>query len=215
MLICVTNRKLCSGDFLYRIQQLAQAKPYALLLREKDLDICEYERLAWNVKEICERHGVLLIAHQHISVAAKLKLTHLQLSMADLRAYKQKGHSRLIGASIHSVAEAEEAQALGAAYLVAGHVYATSCKQGALPRGLPFLKQVCQAVTLPVFAIGGITGNHVPDILASGAKGYCVMSEAMTCKQPALFVQEFAIANNTKGSNCTRLKNDIIKVIIP
>ncbi|TWH45724.1 thiamine phosphate synthase [Sporomusa sp. KB1] len=194
MLICVTQRKLCQENFLYRIQQLAQAKPYAVLLREKDLDLPSYERLAWKVKEICDRYGVLLILHQNSTVAEKMKLTHLQLSLPALRAYQKGGHSLLVGASVHSVAEAEEAQALGAAYIVAGHIYATDCKKEIPPRGLSFLRQVCQAVSLPVFAIGGIASNNVKEILESGAKGCCTMSEAMTCQEPAALVHEFATA---------------------
>jgi thiamine-phosphate diphosphorylase len=192
MLICVTNRTLCQEDFLHRIGQLADAKPYAVMLREKDLDLPDYERLARKVKEICDRHGVLLILHQNSKVAEKMKATHLHLSMAALRAYRRDEHSLLIGASVHSAAEAAEAQVLGAAYVVAGHIYATDCKKGAPPRGLAFLRQVCQATVLPVFAIGGITRNNVQDVMACGAKGGCIMSAAMTCKNPLALVRGFS-----------------------
>ncbi|MDF2500117.1 MAG: thiE1 [Anaerosporomusa subterranea] len=192
MLICVTHRKLCQEDFLHRIHQLAQARPYAVMLREKDLDLPSYEQLAWKVKEICDHYGVLLILHQNSTVAEKMKLTHLHLSMPALRVYQKGEHPLLVGASVHSVAEAEEAQALGAAYVVAGHIYATDCKKRISPKGLSFLRQVCKAVYLPVFAIGGIARNNVKEILENGAKGFCVMSEAMTCQDPAVMVQEFA-----------------------
>lgn len=192
MLICVTNRRLCSGNFLQRMEQLAQAKPHALLLREKDLDVHVYEQLASQVKEICERNGVLLIVHQNIAVAEKLKLSHVQLSMPALRPYRKTKHALCIGASVHSAAEATEAQALGADYLIAGHIYATDCKPGAMPRGLDFLAQVCQAVTLPVFAIGGIGADKVQAIMAAGAKGCCIMSEAMSYRCPAELVRNFA-----------------------
>ncbi|HWR41124.1 MAG TPA: thiamine phosphate synthase [Patescibacteria group bacterium] len=191
MLICVTQRKLCKEDFLQRIHQLVQTRPYAVMLREKDLDLPAYERLARKVKEICDRHGVLLIIHRRTAVAEQLKLTHLQLSMPDLRVYKKGDHALLVGASVHSVEEAEEAQALGAAYIVAGHIYATDCKKDLPSKGLSYLRQVCQAVTLPVFAIGGVTGNNAKEILESGAKGFCVMSEAMTCQDPEKLVRTF------------------------
>jgi thiamine-phosphate diphosphorylase len=190
MLIWVTNRQLCREDFLLRIERLAQAGPYAVMLREKDLAAPAYERLAWQVKEICDRHGVLLILHQHAAVAEKMRHSHLQLSLPDLRAYQKGGQPLTIGASVHSVAEAEEAQALGAAYLVAGHIYATDCKLGLAPKGPAFLRQVCQATELPVFAIGGIDSSHAKEVLACGAKGLCVMSAAMTCQEPAALVQE-------------------------
>ena len=199
MLICVTSRRLCPDDFLQRIARLAQAKPAAILLREKDLAMPAYASLARQVQTICERCGVRLIVHcSHpddvaaaAALARKLQL-QLQLSLPALRAYSPGRRSVLVGASVHSTAEAAEAQALGAAYLIAGHVYVTDCKPGLAPRGLPFLRQVCQAAALPVFAIGGITPDKLPAILACGAAGCCVMSAAMTCREPAVLVNAFA-----------------------
>jgi thiamine-phosphate pyrophosphorylase len=189
MLICVTHRLLCREDFLHRIERLAQARPYAVMLREKDLDCPAYEQLAREVKEICDRYGVLLILHQNSAVAETMQVGHLHLSMPDLRIYQSAGHPLLVGASVHSVEEAEEAQSLGAAYVIAGHIYATDCKQGVPPRGLSLLRQICRAVTLPVFAIGGIGESNAREVLESGASGFCVMSEAMTCQDPGMLVQ--------------------------
>lgn len=190
MLICVTHRLLCREDFLHRIGRLAQARPYAVMLREKDLDLSAYEQLAWEVKKICDCYGVLLILHQNAAVAEHMRLSHLHLSMPGLRAYQKGRHPLRIGASVHSVAEAEEAQRLGAAYIVAGHIYATDCKQGVPPKGTAFLRQVCQAVDLPVFAIGGIARHNIKEIVSSGAQGFCIMSEAMTCPAPEELVKE-------------------------
>ena len=62
----------------------------------------------------------------------------------------------IIGTSVHSVEEAIEAQNLGATYISAGHIFATDCKKGVPPRGLDFLKKVCQTATIPVYSIVGI-----------------------------------------------------------
>lgn len=61
-----------------------------------------------------------------------------------------------------------EAQALGATYLLAGHIFDTSCKPGLPGRGLDFLAQVCAAVPLPVYAIGGITAETLPGVRRPG-----------------------------------------------
>lgn len=196
-LICVTSRQLCQGDFLHRIEKLAQARPYAVMLREKDLDMSAYVHLARQVKEVCEHYGVLLILHQNHTAAEKMKHAHLQLSMPALRSYRAATFRLTIGASVHSVAEAVEAQTLGAAYLIAGHIFATNCKKGMSPKGIPFLQQVCRAVALPVFAIGGIDSINVREIMDSDAKGCCIMSAAMTCDDPAALVREFATARTT------------------
>lgn len=194
MLICVTNRNLCKDHFLHRIGQLAEGKPHAIMLREKDLPLAEYESLAIKVKEICAAHQVPLIINQNISVAAKLKLPNIHLSMPDFRKNKNELLPFIhIGASIHSVPEAEEAQELGASYLIAGHIFSTDCKKEVPPRGLSFLKEICDHVTIPVFAIGGITKNKVTEVAKTGAKGICIMSEGMTCLNPVALTKHFSI----------------------
>ena len=86
-----------------------------------------------------------------------------------------------IGTSVHSVEDALEAQKLGATYITAGHIYATDCKKGLPPRGLDFLRDVCRAVDIPVYAIGGIKIDQAQftDILNCGAAGGCIMSGMM------------------------------------
>lgn len=188
MLIAITNRKLCQGDFLSRFEWLAKCRPTAIMLREKDLSLEEYESLALKVIEICRENSVPLIINQNLSVAKKLKLPYIHLSMADFRKNKDDLQSFTnIGASIHSVSEAIEAAALGATYLIAGHIFSTDSKKGVPARGLGFLKEVCEAVTIPVFAIGGIKGTNINEVLAVGASGACIMSSAMTADSLPVF----------------------------
>lgn len=194
MLILVTNRTLCKGDFLQRIQQLAKGKPHAIMLREKDLSLDKYEALAKKVMALCQANGVSLIINQNISVAVNMKLPNIHLSMPDFRNFKNELYPfKQIGVSIHSVDEAIEAQQLGASYLIAGHIFSTDCKKGVPPRGLSFLEDVCDSVTIPVFAIGGITSNRLKDIANTGAKGVCIMSEAMTCLNPVGLTNQYLV----------------------
>lgn len=192
MLICVTNRKLCQDDFLDRMAQIAKGKPHGIMLREKDLTQIEYEALAFVVNKICAKYEVPLIINQNIKVATKLKLPNIHLSMENLRSYKNElQRFSQVGASVHSIDEAVEAFELGATYLVAGHIFSTGCKKGVPPRGLPFLKEVCEAVAIPVFAIGGISKNNVKEVAVTGASGVCIMSEAMTSANPVELASSF------------------------
>lgn|SRR5690554_314545 len=185
MIIYVTNRKLCRESFLRRIEQLASGRPDGIILREKDLSCAEYEKLAANIKEVCEKYGVDLIINQNVAAALNLQIKHIQLSMENLRKHQTDlQHFRTIGASVHSVEEAIEAQNLGATRLIAGHIFQTSSKNGLPPRGLSFLKQVCRATSLPVLAIGGVSEKNAKEVLAAGAIGICLMSEPMTCPNP-------------------------------
>ena len=87
----------------------------------------------------------------------------------------------LVGCSVHSLEQVKEAEKLGADYLIAGHIYATQFKVDIPPRGLDFLKSLCNKTSLPVYAIGGIRLDleQMAEIKECGAEGGCVMSEMM------------------------------------
>ena len=71
------------------------------------------------------------------------------------------------------------AEQLDAAYVTAGHIFATDCKKGVPPRGIPFLQEICSQASVPVYAIGGISAGNLPEIRQNGATGACIMSGAM------------------------------------
>lgn len=179
----VTNRKLCRRPFPEQIERVCVWKPGALILREKDLPVEAYRRLAREVSGICEKNNVPCILHTFYTVAAELGIPEIHLPLPLLRNMPEdeKNSFARIGCSVHSVQEALEAQRLGASYLVAGHIYATDCKRGVLPRGTEFLRQICGAVKLPVYGIGGIGlgGGRMEEVTACGAAGACIMSGMM------------------------------------
>ena len=191
--LCVTNRLLCKEDFTSRIESIAKAQPKGIILREKDLSASEYRSLAEALLEICGRYNTLCILHSFADIAAELgaKALHLPLPiLRELSPSKRSGFT-ILGASCHSVEEAREAEALGCTYLIAGHVFDTDCKKGLAGRGLEFLKQVCDSVSIPVYAIGGISEENAAQTVNAGAKGVCVMSGAMTCKCPKEYLAKF------------------------
>ena len=187
MLICVTNRLLCEGDFLERIERLAALHPYAIVLREKDLSYSKYEALARESLKICEKYGTPLNLNRGegtIEVAESIGCKGVHLSFAGFMQHKEAlGGFERVGVSLHSPKEALELTGTCATYIQAGHIFATDCKAGLPPKGLEFLRQVCKATALPVFGVGGITADKYPEILRTGAAGACVMSGLMTCEK--------------------------------
>ena len=183
-IICVTNRRLCREDFLERMEKVTAMRPKAVILREKDLSEEEYTDLAEKVMEICKRHDVPCILHTFINAAVKLGADSIHLPLPVLRemSAEDKKKFRIIGSSCHSAEDALEAESLGATYITAGHVFATDCKKGLPPRGLDFLKAVCESVDIPVYAIGGISLEKMPQVLEAGAAGGCIMSGFMNDK---------------------------------
>lgn len=192
MIVSVTNRLLCPGSLEDRVRALAEGGVDCILLREKDLREAEYEALALRCRDICGAFGTTLIVNSRVGVAKRLGIDTVQLPFPML--LENQGLCRdfpKAGVSVHSVLEAQKAQALGAAFLIAGHVFETACKQDLPPRGLSFLKEICSAVSIPVLAIGGIRPERLSAVKAAGAAGVCVMSELMTCGKPKARVQEY------------------------
>jgi thiamine-phosphate pyrophosphorylase len=200
-IIAVTNRRLCknsgeAGAFLARIEALAAAGIDALILREKDLSPQEYEALARQAAAVCARHKVPFILHSFAEVARTLGCARLHLSgEAFSRGTAVQGTAAIPsiaampgiawGVSVHSAAEARNAEDQGAAWLIAGHVFPTDCKKGLEARGLDFLATVAGAVKVPVYGIGGITEDNIALLPQTGAAGVCLMSSLMETEDPA------------------------------
>ena len=182
---CITNRHLAEGDYFTQIERIAQAGPEALIIREKDLPEAEYEQLAIRVMQICSSYRIPCILHTFTRAAIRLKAEAIHLPLRELLSMpeEQKACFQVIGASVHSVEEALAAQNAGASYLTASHIYATDCKKGLPPKGIPFLQEVCQATELPVYALGGICADNAKECIQAGAEGVCIMSECMRLRE--------------------------------
>lgn len=160
-LIAVTDSASCPrpiAEQIERLTKLTELRPQAVILRAKSLDKAAYRTLALQAQQSCEAAGIALVLHSDWQLARKLGIQNLHLPLALLRQLPacERAHFTWLSTSVHSVGEAQEAQALGATMLIAGHIYTTQCKAGLAPRGLSFLQAVCSTVSLPVYAIGGI-----------------------------------------------------------
>ncbi len=192
-IICVTNRLLCKEDFLSRIEKIALVHPKAIILREKDLSKQEYKELAVSVLEICRKHNTPCILHSFFDVASELDCKSLHLPLPILKSLSQKDRERFteLGASCHSLEDAVEAERLGCTYITAGHIFDTDCKKGVAGRGIDFLKTVCRGVSIPCYAIGGISPKNIFQIRSAGAKGACIMSGGMICDNVQNYFNSF------------------------
>lgn len=188
-LLAVTNRKLCAGSLPEQLEIICSSehKPDAVILREKDLAAAEYNQLGQEAAKICAAYHVQLILHSFWQAAMELDRKNIHLPLAVLQTNEFQRYMnkfQLIGVSIHSMEEAQQAAVLGANYLTAGNIYVTSCKAGLPGRGLVWLSEICKEIKLPVYAIGGISlsGEQFDDLQKSGASGACIMSEFMLLK---------------------------------
>lgn len=186
-IICVTNRKLCKEDFLTRIEKIASAKPDRIMFRDKDCKDDDYVKTAFNILEISDKYGVPCSMYRKFG---KFSNIHMTMPMLQHIRLEDMNFINLAGASVHSVEEAVEAEKMGVDYVIAGHIFETDCKKGLTPRGLEFLSRICNAVKIPVYAIGGINADNIHLIAESGASGACIMSGFMTCENPVGYIKQ-------------------------
>ena len=104
--------------------------------------------------------------------ARGVQLTSRSLAASDAR---RIAPTLALGASVHDLEEGRVAAAAGADWLVAGHVFATSTHPGAPPRGLPWVRDLVQATTVPVIAIGGVRIEHAAVLRSAGVHGVAVI----------------------------------------
>ena len=189
---------------LQQIDKILPLHPEALILREKDLTDSEYEELAKKVLVLCEKENVPCFLHSHADIARKLgcKRIHIpagvliessgssidtgegNISSTSTDIGKGKisgsfGDFSEVSVSCHRLEEIDEVVRCGATRIVLGNIFETGCKPGLEGKGLEFLKKAADRSPVPVYAIGGITPENLPEVLSAGAAGGCMMSGFM------------------------------------
>jgi thiamine-phosphate pyrophosphorylase len=171
------------------VEECLAAGLRAVQLREKDLEARELLALADTLRAATRRHGARLIVNDRADVALAARAdgvqrTHASLPVSALRAITPAGF--LVGASVHAEAEARDAAAQGADFIVFGPVYDTPSKRRhGPPQGLAALEAVARAVDRPVLAVGGLTPERVAEALAAGAAGVAVIGAIYGAARPA------------------------------
>ena len=131
--------------------------------------------------------NAMLIVNDRLDIALVAGAGGVQLgergfSVEDARLILPNG--MLVGRSVHDIAGARVASEAGADYLLAGHIFDTPSKQGIPGRGLDWLAEIVAAVSIPVIALGGITIDRIPAVLAAGAHGVALGRELLCAADP-------------------------------
>ena len=181
--VSVTAKPLCKDDFLQRIRKISDSEVQYIILREKYLSEQEYYSLAKEVLSVCDKEK--LIIHNFIGTAESLGIKKIHLPFSAFKELNGRRNFDIVGTSVHSVDDAAFAQENGADYITAGNIYETDCKKGLKGKGVNFLRNVCESVDIPVYAIGGINADTAGGFKAGTEKnfaGVCVMSLLMQCE---------------------------------
>ncbi len=195
-LYIITDRTQTCGRPLEEVVEAAvQAGVRAFQLREKDLEARELTALAERLLHSVHIAGGLLLINDRIDVALAVGAAGAHLSQRGLPpavARRLLGPGRLLGVSCHSLAEAEEAQAGGADFILLGPIFFTPSKAShGPPLGLELLRQVRPRIQLPIFAIGGINAANRGEAVTAGADGVAVISAVMAAPDVSAAVKAF------------------------
>jgi len=156
-------------------------------LRDKLRGKKELLPVARELRKLCTEHNVLFIMNDYLDLALASDADGLHLGQKDLpikTARRLLPLDKILGCSTTTVDQAITAESEGADYIAAGSVYATSSKEAAVVVGLERLRQIRQAISLPLVAIGGITRDNVAEVLAAGADSTAVISDILGAESP-------------------------------
>lgn len=156
-------------------------------IREKAAPAREVLDTVEAVQRLTEGTGCGVIVNDRVDAALAAGADGVHLAKRSLppeRVRPLLPTGMLMGASVHSVEEAVEAERQGVDYVTFGHVFPTPSKPGLSPRGLTALRQVVEAVDIPVLAVGGITAAQLPHVLATGCAGVAVIGAILAAEDP-------------------------------
>ena len=196
-LYAVTDRTWV-GDksLLWQVEQALQGGVTCVQIREKDLDAEAFLAEATAMKELCDRYNVPLIINDNVEIAVKVGAAGVHVGQGDTpidEVRRIAGDDIIVGVSARTVEQAKAAQAGGADYLGVGAVFGTTTKLDARPIERETLMAICDAVDIPIVAIGGVSKDNILQLKGTRVDGVAVVS--------AIFAAE-----NIKG-RCEELRS--------
>lgn len=203
----ITDRPAAGDRSLTEVVRAAVAGgATAVQLREKRATAREIIELGRLLHRISREADVPLIVNDRVDVALALNAEGVHVGQEDMPAPLARtliGPDRILGVSAGSVEEARRAEEDGADYLGVGDVYGTPSKPDAgVPIGIEGIRQIAQAVTIPVVGIGGITVENVAPVIRAGAVGVAVISAVLGAPDPEDAARRLADA--VRGAKSSR-----------
>ena len=186
LLYAVTDRHWLNGRTLLEVvRESLDGGVTMLQLREKTLEEGAFLEEARALQALCRERHVPFIVNDNVDIARAMGADGVHVGQSDMEALDVRaklGPDKLIGVSAHTVEEALLAEKQGADYLGVGAVFPTSSKSDVGEMSYETLKAICKAVSIPVVAIGGISGENVGKLAGSGICGVAVISAIYAAK---------------------------------
>lgn len=180
LLYAVTDRHWLGDRTLYDVvRESLDGGVTFLQLREKNLDDESFFEEAVKLQEMARDYGVPFVVNDNVDIAVRMNADGVHVGQSDMEAGNVRaliGPDKILGVSAQTVEQAVLAEERGADYLGVGAVFPTGSKDDAEDVSFETLKAICEAVSIPVVAIGGITAENTPKLAGSGICGIAVIS---------------------------------------
>ncbi|MCS6964892.1 thiamine phosphate synthase [Thermoflexus sp.] len=193
-LLVITDRRLARRPLLPLIEEILAAGARWVMVREKDLPEDKLASLVQAVMGPARRAGAFVVVNTHASVAAACGAdgVHLPQGFSVAEARRIVGPGRWVGISAHNLEEALRGAEEGADYITLSPIFPSISKPGyGPPLGLDTLREVAQAVPIPVVALGGITPENARACREAGAAGIAVLGSVMAADDPVKVIQAY------------------------
>ena len=195
-LYAITDRSwLKPGETLTEVvETLLKAGVTCVQLREKEAEDAFILQEAQELNALCRRYGVPFLVNDRPDLAQTVGADGVHVGREDIcltEARKQLGANAVLGGSAHTVEEALAAQAAGADYLGCGAVFGSGTKHNVSQMSLETLTAICQAVDIPVVAIGGVNLDNLSLLAGTGIAGVAVISGLFALEDKAAAAQGF------------------------
>ncbi|MDR1656558.1 MAG: thiamine phosphate synthase [Deltaproteobacteria bacterium] len=190
-LVLVTDRHLAKEPLPELIKTVTSAGVGQVILREKELSPEEFLTLAREVQlALGKKARLFLNGRQSLEAAVYSGACGCHLPWDEyLGCNGLKRHKLKVGVSVHSFEQALEVEREGADYVLFGPIFPTTCKPGHPGTGLENLADICQALSIPVWAVGGLTPNNLRSVMETGASAVCLRSALMLASRPGDLVK--------------------------
>ena len=186
LLYAVTDRKWTGKQTLYeQVEDALEGGATFVQLREKTLDEAHFLEEAKALKKLCAKYSVPFVINDNVGIALAMDADGVHVGQSDMEAgavREKLGPGKIIGVSVQTVEQALLAEKHGADYLGVGAVFSTSTKKDAADASKETLKAICEAVNIPVIAIGGIGADNILSLQGSGICGIAVVSAIFAAK---------------------------------
>ena len=180
LLYAVTDRRwLGQRTLADAVRESLEGGVTFLQLREKELDEERFYEEAVQLQELARKYKVPFVVNDNVDIAVRMDADGVHVGQNDMEAGDVRaliGPDKILGVSAQTVEQAVLAEERGADYLGVGAVFSTGSKDDAVEVSFETLKAICEAVSIPVIAIGGITQENTADLAGSGICGIAVIS---------------------------------------